>query len=98
MPEAPDASRSTVSLVDMHPSTSIRLNDISTPVFNAACNWPALTTASVVMTHSMVANCGAIMPDPLTMPPTRKPLEPSNSTVFGLVSVVMMAWDASAPA
>ena len=38
------------------------------------------------------------MPEPLTMPPIRKPLEPSSSTVFGLVSVVMMACDASAPA
>ncbi len=82
----------------MQPSTSMRLKDLSTPAFSAACNWPALTTASVVMTHSMVASWGAIMPEPLTMPPTRNPVEPSSSTVFALVSVVMMAWDASAPA
>ena len=32
------------------------------------------------------------------MPPILQPFEPSSSTVFGLVSVVMMAWEASAPA
>ena len=36
MPDAPEASSSTVSLVDMQPSTSMRLNDISTPAFKAA--------------------------------------------------------------
>ena len=46
----------------------------------------------------MVASCGAIMPEPLTMPPIFQPLEPVSSTVFGLVSVVMMAWEASVPA
>ena len=44
-----------------------------------------------------VASWGAIMPDPLTMPPMRYP-SPSSDTVFGFVSVVMMAWDASLPA
>ena len=36
MPDAPEASSNTVSLVDMQPSTSMRLNDISTPAFKAA--------------------------------------------------------------
>ena len=49
------------------------------------------------MTHSIVASWGAIMPDPLTMPPMRYP-SPSSDTVFDFVSVVMMAWDASLPA
>ena len=70
-PEAPEAMSSTVSLVDMQPSTSMRLNEVSTPTANAACICPAVTTASVVMTHSMVASWGAIMPEPLTMPPMR---------------------------
>ena len=37
-PDAPDASSSTVSFVDMHPSTSMRLNEWSTAAFSAACS------------------------------------------------------------
>lgn len=98
MPEAPEASSSTVSFVDMQPSTSMRLNEVSTAAPSAAWSWPALTTASVVITHSIVASCGAIMPEPLTMPPTRNPFDPMRVTVLGLVSVVMMACEASSPA
>ena len=57
-----------------------------------------VTVASVVMNTSMVAMFGWIMPLPLAMPPIWQTFPPhSNSTavIFGTVSVVMMAAQAS---
>ena len=68
-PEAPEASSRTVSLVDMQPSELIRLTVRATAPPRAARAAAASTTASVVMTHSMVARPGASMPTPLIMPP-----------------------------
>ena len=100
-PEAPEASSRTVSLVDMQPSELIRLTVRATAPPRAARAAAASTTASVVMTHSMVARPGASMPTPLIMPPA---LQATPSAVretassLGTVSVVMMARAASWPA
>jgi hypothetical protein len=59
----------TVSLVDMQPSESARLKETRTASRRAASSPSDSTTASVVMTTSMVANPGASMPAPLAMPP-----------------------------
>ena len=100
-PEAPEASSRTVSLVDMQPSELIRLTVRATAPPRAARAAAASTTASVVMTHSMVARPGASMPTPLIMPPA---LQATPSAVretassLGTVSVVIMARAASWPA
>ncbi len=54
------------------------------------------TTASVVMTTSIVASCGASIPAPLAMPPTVHP-EPSTTACLLTESVVMIACAASSP-
>ena len=69
-PEAPLASSSTVSLVDMQPSVSSRSNVVRTAPRSAVSSWPAGRSASVVSTTSMVASAGASMAAPLPMPPT----------------------------
>jgi len=93
----PLASTSTVSFVDVAPSTVMALNDAATASCSAFCRVGASTAASVVQTASMVAMLGASMAAPLAMPPTVKP-EPTTTTSFGTVSVVMMARAAAAPA
>jgi hypothetical protein len=67
---APDASSSTVSLVEQLPSTSSRSNVRAAALRSARSSASASATASVVMTHSMVASDGASMPAPFAMPPT----------------------------
>ena len=68
-PEAPLASSSTVSLVDMQPSVSIRSNEVRVASRRAASRSAGGRSASVVTTHSMVARAGASIPAPLAMPP-----------------------------
>ena len=94
---SPLARTSTVSLVDVDPSTVIVLNEAATASVRALCNVGASTAASVVQSASIVAMLGASMAAPLAMPPTVKP-SPATTTSFGTVSVVMMAraaWAAS---
>ncbi len=82
-PDAPLASSSTVSLVDMQPSESTRskVTRGGGPQ-RARRSAAASTTASVVSTQSMVARPGASMPAPLAMPPTVQP-SPATTAVFG---------------
>ena len=54
------------------------------------------TSASVVMTTSIVARPGASIPAPLAMPPITQP-SPSRRESFGLESVVMIARLTSSP-
>src|SRR5699024_1734468 len=71
--EAPEHMRITVSLVDIQPSESARLNVVRTASVNNL--WARLVsmTASVVTTANIVAMPGAIIPAPLVMPPTEYP-------------------------
>ena len=66
---APEASSSTVSLVEELPSTSRRSNVWAAALRSAASSADASATASVVSTTSMVASEGASMPAPLAIPP-----------------------------
>src|SRR5665811_745692 len=95
-PLAPEASRITVSFVDMQPSESIRSKVVAVAERSAAPASSAVTTASVVSTQSIVASPGASIPAPLAMPPTDQPA-PSMCTVFGTESVVMIACAAAGP-
>ena len=95
-PDAPQASSSTVSLVDMQPSESTRSNVVRGGA--RAAPRPAVgrrPTASVVSTTSIVARPGASMPAPLAMPPTMKPAAVDATDCFGTESVVMIARAAS---
>src|ERR1700685_2328574 len=56
---SPLASTSTVSLVEVQPSTVMVLNEAATASRSAACKVAGSTTASVVHTASMVAMLGA---------------------------------------
>ena len=84
----------TVSLVDMQPSESTRLNVVRTASARASWRAWAGRSASVVITHSMVAMPGASIPAPLAIPPTVHP-SPAETAVFVTVSVVLMATAAS---
>ena len=95
-PLAPLAKSSTVSLVDMQPSESIRSKVTPVADLNAVAAWSAVITASVVITTSIVANAGAIMPAPLAMPPIVKP-PTLISACLETVSVVMIAVAAAPP-
>ena len=96
MPLAPLASTVTVSLVDMQPSESSRSKLTRVAARSAASRSAAGTTASVVMTTSIVASCGASMPAPLAIPPIDQPL-PSTTACLLTESVVMIASAASWP-
>ena len=97
---APETSSVTVSDVDMQPSESTRSNVSDVAVRSAAAAVSASTTASVVITQSIVARPGASIPAPLAMPPmVHFPRSPSMCmcAVLGTVSVVMIATAASGP-
>ena len=89
-PEAPFASRSRVSLVDVSPSTVIEWKDRSTACRKAGSRYEKSIFASVTMNDSIVAIFGWIIPDPLANPKTRTP-PASEEATFGNVSVVMFA-------
>ncbi len=81
-------------------STVTRLKVNSTACRSAASQASLVSGASVVMTASIVAMFGAIMPLPLAMPPTvmRRPSTSSDRAVcLAKVSVVMIAVAASSP-
>src|SRR5437870_3885835 len=58
IPDAPLASTTTMSLVDVSPSTEIELKDCSTAYSSASCNSRCDISASVMMNDSMVAMSG----------------------------------------
>ena len=96
-PAAPVAASTQASLVEVSPSTVMRLNDTAT----ASCSRRRASTgssgASVATKASMVAMSGRIIPAPLAMP-VRVTGTPSRSSrrvaPLGRVSVVRMAREA----
>ena len=96
MPLAPLARTVTVSLVDMHPSESSRSKLTRVAARSAASRSAAGTTASVVITTSIVARAGASMPAPFAIPPIDQPA-PSTTTFLLTESVVMIASEAWTP-
>src|SRR5215467_4192772 len=95
-PDAPLASSSTVSLVDMQPSVSSRSKVTLVAARSAASRVPASRSASVLSTQSMVASAGASMPAPLAMPPIVYPSGRWNA-ILATVSVVLIASAAARP-
>ena len=92
-PAAPLASRSTVSLVEVQPSTvegveACRPRRARSAAVSCAGRRPA---ASVVSTASIVAMLGASIAAPLAMPPTAKPVARARRPPCARVSVVMIA-------
>ena len=71
-PARPEAMRTTVSLVEVQPSTVIELNESRTAIRSRSASGPGSTAASVVRKANMVAMSGASMPAPLAMPATVK--------------------------
>ena len=97
----PFASTSSVSFVEVSPSTEIILKVSTTSSFTAFVSSSLEITASVVTKASMVHILGWIMPEPLHIPPRVTVLPPiSICTAASLffVSVVMIALDALVPA
>ena len=93
-PDAPDDIKRTVSLVEVHPSESMRLNVLSHTSSNTCVAMAGSTMASVVTTESIVAKEGASIPAPFAIPTNFAP--PTEvSAIFGLESVVMIASAAS---
>ena len=96
----PLASTQHMSLVEVSPSTLMRLKLVCTSAESAFCSICGEMAASVVTNTSMVAMLGWIMPEPLAMPPRCAVLPPrENSTAADLtfVSVVSMASAAGRP-
>ena len=94
MPDAPLASRYTVSLVEVSVSTLMRLKLAAAAARRASRSTGAATAASVVTKPSMVAIDGAIMPLPLAMPPrvtVRLPAVNVRTADLAIRSVVRMA-------
>ena len=95
---APVAKASTVSEVEVSPSTVTALNVSTTPSRNKVCKTGAAIGASVKTKASIVAMSGAIIPAPLAKPlmvtvvPARRACAVAS---FGNVSVVMIAPAAS---
>ena len=84
-------------MVEVSPSTVMRLNDCSAAASTSGCNRAGASLASVATKPSMVAMFGRIMPAPLAMPVTVTVTPPTCTwrlTALGRVSVVMMAWAA----
>ena len=90
-----------MSLVERDPSVVMRLNEASTACVRAVWSAPGSTTASVVITASMVAMAGESIAAPLAMPPTVMVTPPTSKVAIAslaTVSVVMMASAAERPA
>ena len=94
LPAMPFASTMQESLVEVSPSTLMRLKLTWTVSSRAVRIISGEMAQSVVRKQSMVPILGWIMPLPLAMPPMRTVLPPtvvSTATSFFSVSVVMMA-------
>src|SRR5665811_1623217 len=93
-PEAPLQKPSTMSFVDSWPSTVMRLNEAATAACMSSPQASAVTTASQVTKHSIVAMLGLIMPQPLAARPMRTTPSASftsRSPDLACLSVVRMA-------
>ena len=67
-PLAPVATKTTASLVEVSPSTVIRLKDLPLAFLRAACNSSSSIAASVATKPNIVAIFGLIIPEPLQIP------------------------------
>ena len=95
------ATISSVSLVEVSPSTVTQFSDLSAASASSFCSTAPGTLASVKTKASMVAMSGAIMPEPLRKPlmvTVRSPILAWRVASLGKVSVVMMAAAAAAQA
>ena len=93
LPAMPLASTTTMSLVEVSPSTLTMLKVPWTSQERAFCKRAGEMLASVVIKTSMVAMLGWIIPLPLAMPPMRQVFpsrENSTATSLRTVSVVMI--------
>src|SRR5206468_5527954 len=93
-PPAPVAIRTKESLVDVSPSTLMRLNERAAASARSWRSAPRATGASVATNASNVAMSGRIMPEPFAIPVTVTAPPPSCARcdrAFGTVSVVMIA-------
>ena len=91
---APVATSSSVSLVEVSPSTVTQFSDLSAASASSFCSTAPGTLASVKTKASIVAMSGAIMPEPLRKPlmvTVRSPILAWRVASLGKVSVVMMA-------
>ncbi len=79
LPAAAFARTATVSLVLQSPSTVMQLKVFPTVSRSARRSRAARMAQSVVMKQSMVAMFGAIIPEPLAMPPMRTGLPPMRT-------------------
>ena len=98
LPASPLARIMHESLVEVSPSTLMRLKLLLAVASRAFFSIGAAMAQSVVRKQSMVPMLGWIMPLPLAMPPMRQVLPPmtvSTAASFFTVSVVMMAWAAA---
>ena len=98
LPARPLARTTQVSLVEVSPSTVMRLNVLATIWRSMSWSTAPSMAQSVVTAQSMVPMLGWIMPEPLAMAPTVTVLPPiSVVTAISLIfrSVVRMAWAAS---
>ena len=97
----PLAITTTMSFVEVSPSTVIILKVRSTTSFRVFCNSFGSMATSVAINASMVAILGWIIPDPLAMPPMLISWPSSSNSrkpSLGKVSVVSMALAANEPA
>src|SRR2546423_2365731 len=93
-PLAPVAMRTKESLVDVSPSTLMRLNERAAASARSWRSAPRATGACVATNASNVAMSGRIMPEPFAIPVTVTAPPPSCARcdrAFGTVSVVMIA-------
>ena len=97
-PARPPAKRRMVSLVEVSPSTVIRLKLVGRAWRRSVFKTWGVAAASVKIKTKSVAISGWIMPEPLAMPARVNFLPsifPCTSAALGRVSVVMMARAAS---
>ena len=97
-PDAPDACRITVSLVESCPSTETRSNERATQTPSSRSAVSSASAASVWTKQSIVANAGEIIPAPLACAVSRTVPEgsaTSTSTSLGNLSVVRIASEKS---
>ena len=98
LPAAAVATSAQASLVEVSPSTVMRLKLASTASPTIERNARGSTAASVAMNASIVAMSGRIIPEPLAIPVTvtvRPPRSRVRDAPLGTVSVVAMAAAAS---
>ena len=98
-PEAPLATTTKASLVEVSPSTVMQLNELFAAWRTSASSARCDTFASVATNPSIVAMSGRIMPAPFAIPVTVTSPALSRArreAAFGTVSVVMIASAAAA--